>query len=101
MSEQLDNELRNRINEVFDNYEDTAPAEEGWLLLRQKFPQKKKRRVVAMWWSAAAVLLLLSALGTWMYTQSSKNNIVAVKPVVKPSQAINPKNNSQLDSIVA
>jgi hypothetical protein len=59
MSEQLDNELRKRINEVFDNYEDTAPANEGWLLLREKYPEKKKRSVLPLWWSAAAVLLLL------------------------------------------
>jgi hypothetical protein len=96
MSEQLDNELRNRINEVFEHYEDTTPAQEGWLLLREKFPAKKKRPVIAIWWSAAAVLLLFSIFGTWMYTQQQKNNILAVKP----SQPINPKNNVQLDSIV-
>jgi hypothetical protein len=81
MSEQLDNELRNRINEVFDHYEDTAPAQEGWLLLREKFPVKKKQRILPIWWSAAAVFLLLSILGIWIYTQPAKNNIVNIKPV--------------------
>ncbi|CAM3818286.1 hypothetical protein MUGA111182_11400 [Mucilaginibacter galii] len=84
MSEQLDNELKNRINQVFDNYEDTAPAEEGWLLLREKFPEKKKQRILPIWWSAAAVFLLLSILGVWIYTQPTKNNIVTTKPVYKP-----------------
>lgn len=98
MSEQLDNELRNRINEVFDNYEDTAPAEEGWLLLRQKFPVNKKRPALAIWWSAAAVLLLLSILGTWVYTQQSKNNIVAVKPVNKPLNPVSKTDQSHQDS---
>ena len=86
MSEQLDNELKNRINEVFDNYEDTAPAEEGWLLLRQKFPEKKKQRILPIWWSAAAVFLLLSTLGVWIYTQPVKNKIVTNKPVNKNLQ---------------
>lgn len=93
MSEQLDNELRKRISEVFDNYEDTAPAEEGWLLLREKFPEKKKNRIVPMWWmSAAAVLLLLAAFGLWFYNQPQKNEQIAVKPVTKKGQPDNQQN---------
>lgn len=82
MSEQLDNELRKRISEVFDNYEDTAPAEEGWLLLRQKFPEQKKKRIVPIWWmNAAAVLLLLAAFGVWFLKQQpQKSEQVAAKP---------------------
>ena len=90
MSEKLDNELRDRINEVFEQYEDTAPAQEGWLLLREKFPEKKKRRVAPLWWSAAAVLLLLSIFGTWMYTQQSKHETVAVKPVNQSLHPVTP-----------
>lgn len=82
MSEQLDNELRNRINEVFDNYEDTAPAQEGWLLLREKFPAKKERRILPIWWSAAAVFLILSLLGIWFYNTEPKKTqqVATVKP---------------------
>ena len=42
MDDQLDNDLRDRIREVFDNYEDTT-ADEGWLLLRERFPVQEKR----------------------------------------------------------
>ena len=59
MDDQLDNDLRNRIREVFDNFEDTS-SDEGWLLLREKFPEKAKRRAVAwLWWGSAAAVLLL------------------------------------------
>jgi len=101
MSEQLDNELKNRINEVFNNYEDTTPAEEGWLLLREKFPVKKDRPIWSIWWSAAAVLLLVSIFGIWKFTQSSKNEIVAVKPVNKSLQPVKPEIQSQADSASA
>jgi hypothetical protein len=65
MSDNLDNDLKNRIRDVFDNYtDDTADA--GWELLRQKFPEEKKRRVIAWWWYSAAAVLLL-CLGTWFF----------------------------------
>jgi hypothetical protein len=72
MSEQLDNELRKRINEVFENYEDTAPANEGWLLLRQKFPQKKERSLTPLWWSAAATLFILCLFAFWFNNKPVK-----------------------------
>ena len=49
MDDQLDNDLKNRIRDVFDNYEDEH-ADEGWLLLREKYPEKAKRRAVAWLW---------------------------------------------------
>ncbi|OKS85306.1 outer membrane beta-barrel protein [Mucilaginibacter polytrichastri] len=65
MSDQLDNDLKNRIREVFDNYtDDTADA--GWELLRQKFPEEKKNRVIAWWWYSAAAVLLV-CMGTWFF----------------------------------
>lgn len=73
MDDQLDNELKNRIKEVFDNFEDTA-ADEGWLLLREKFPEKEKdRKVFAwIWWGAtAAILLLFLGIGIWQQTGKS------------------------------
>ena len=99
MSEQLDNELKNRINKVFDNYEDTTPADEGWRLLREKFPEKKKRPVIALWWSAAAVFLLLGIIGTWMFTNQQKSDAVAVKPLSK-SGAIEHLNHPGADTTV-
>lgn len=59
MDDQLDNDLKNRIREVFENYEDTS-ADEGWMLLREKYPEKAKRRPVAwLWWGSVAALLLI------------------------------------------
>jgi hypothetical protein len=77
MDDQLDNDLKNRIREVFDNFED-GHADEGWLLLREKFPEKAKRRPVAwLWWSSVAAVLLLF-LGIFLFKQTPvKQNQVA------------------------
>ncbi|HWZ04299.1 MAG TPA: hypothetical protein VNX40_11865 [Mucilaginibacter sp.] len=71
MDDQLDNDIKNRIREVFDNYEDPT-ADEGWLLLREKFPEEKaKRRAIAwLWWSAAALLLLFLGVGLWEFEKT-------------------------------
>ena len=59
MDEQFDNDLKNRIKEVFENFEDSS-ANEGWLLLRKKFPAEQSRRPLTwLWWGAAAAILLL------------------------------------------
>jgi len=70
MDDQLDKDIKNRIREVFDNYEDPS-ADEGWLLLREKFPEEKKRRPIAwLWWSAAALFLLFLGFGLWEFEKS-------------------------------
>jgi hypothetical protein len=69
MDDQLDDDLKNRIKEVFENFDDTS-ADEGWLQLRKKFPEEQSnRRVFAwIWWGAiAAVLLLFLGIGIWIY----------------------------------
>jgi len=67
MSEdQLDNDLRDRIKQVFDDYQDDA-AEEGWLLLRKKYPEEKKDRAI-FWYRVAGVaafLLLFLNIFLW------------------------------------
>src|SRR3984885_1273270 len=81
MDDQLDNDLKNRIRDVFDNYKDEH-ADEGWLLLREKYPTKAKRRVVAwLWWGSVAALLLLF-VGIWWMSN---------KPVIKPNLVSNKK----------
>ncbi|PWK79930.1 hypothetical protein LX99_00391 [Mucilaginibacter oryzae] len=101
MDDQLDNDLRNRIREVFDNYEDTT-ADEGWQLLREKFPaQDKQRRPVYLWWAGvAAALLLFLSIGTWMFTNKkdprTDGNLVAVKPA-QPAQ----QQNNAADTVAA
>ena len=69
MDDQFDKDLKKRIREVFDNYEDTS-ADKGWALLREKYPEKAKKLHVAwMWWSSAAAVLLLF-LGILWFKQS-------------------------------
>lgn len=82
MHEEFDDRLKSRIADVFDNYEE-ASAEEGWMLLREKYPEKKERRpAVWLWWgSAAAVLLLALGLGIWFNgTNHQKNTITKITP---------------------
>ncbi|MBS7564618.1 hypothetical protein KHS38_09385 [Mucilaginibacter sp. Bleaf8] len=96
MNEELDDELRKRISEVFDHYEeDTTAADEGWLMLREKFPPQKERRIIGVWvWrgAAAAVLLLLCMFGLWLSKRQANENQLAVKPV-KPSNQLPAVNN--------
>jgi hypothetical protein len=69
MDDQFDKDLKKRIREVFDNYED-ASADKGWTQLREKYPEKAKKYPVAwMWWSSAAAILLLF-LGILWFKQS-------------------------------
>jgi hypothetical protein len=78
--DQLDKEFKNRIKQVFDNYEDDTGAE-GWTLLREKFPEKGSDRVVAWLWRYAGVAaILLAVLGTALWfnkKHTSNKNIVA------------------------
>ena len=87
MDDQLDNDLRDRIREVFDNYEDTT-ADEGWLLLREKFPVKEEKRLgVWLWWAgAAAGLLLFLSIGVWMLVEKQPANTIAVQPIKQHQQ---------------
>ncbi len=88
MDDQLDNDLKNRIREVFDNYEDTT-ADEGWLLLRERFPVEEKKRPVIWLWraGAAAAVLLFLGIGTWVFNKQANDNDVAVNPVKIHQQA--------------
>jgi hypothetical protein len=100
MDDQLDNDLRDRIREVFDNYEDTT-ADEGWLLLRERFPvQEKQRRPVYLWWaSAAAVLLLFLSIGLWIASNENNVNNDGQTFSAKPVKPALPQSNTA-DSIV-
>lgn len=97
MNDQLDNDLKNRIKEVFDNFEDPS-ADEGWLLLREKFPpQEKKRPAAWLWWSsAAAALLLFMSIGFWLLdTKPQQADVIAASPV-KQQQPITADTNHTL-----
>ncbi len=85
MEDQLDEELKNRIKKVFDEYKDPS-ADEGWLQLRKKFPAEKDRRSIVplFWWSAAAMVLLALGLGIWKYGANDQSQNVAGINKVKP-----------------
>ncbi len=80
MDEQFDDELKKRIREVFDNFEDTS-ADEGWLELRKKYPEEKaNRRAIAwIWWAAAAMLFLFLGGGLWIFNKNDQSVKFTVK----------------------
>ncbi|MDP9079158.1 MAG: PorT family protein [Bacteroidota bacterium] len=85
--DELDDQLKNRIKEVFDNFEDTS-ADEGWLLLREKFPEKRDRRgaFIWMWWGAAAIVLVFLGILLWMKNAPDKPENHIVKVINHPKQ---------------
>jgi hypothetical protein len=92
--DQLDDDLKNRIKQVFDNYEDYT-AKEGWLLLREKYPEKEEENRVIFWlWrvaGVAAILLVLLSIGLWLNYH----------PVNKESIAFRTKKVKNADSAVS
>ena len=79
--EQLDNEFKKRIKEVFDHYEDDT-AHDGWALLREKYPEKQSNRVVVLLWryvGAAAILLAVLSIGLWFNMPHNGEKSLAVK----------------------
>ena len=85
MDEQFDDELKKRIREVFDNFEDPS-ADEGWLQLREKYPEEKpNRRAIAwMWWAAAALLFSFLGIGLWIFTKNDQPVKYSVKHTKHP-----------------
>lgn len=85
MKDELDDSLKRRIADIFDNYEDDS-AHEGWLLLREKYPEKEKRRpVLWLWWgSIAAVLLVVLGVGIWLNNGNPKLTPNAASVIKKP-----------------
>ncbi len=67
MNDEFDNRLKSHIANIFDNYEDSS-ADEGWALLREKYPAKQNSRPIAwLWWgSVAAGLLMMLGFGLWL-----------------------------------
>jgi len=79
--EQLDNEFKKRIKEVFDHYEDDTPHE-GWALLREKYPEKQSDRAAIWLWryaSVAAILLAVLSIGLWFSLHHNGVKNLAVK----------------------
>jgi len=75
--DQLDNDLRDRIKQVFDDYQDDTAAQ-GWLLLRKKYPEEKKDRAI-FWYRVAGVaaffLLFLNIFLWYKYDSGYKKKM--------------------------
>lgn len=77
--ENFDEELKNRIKQVFEEYDDGA-ADEGWNLLREKYPVKNRRKYFFWWLSFVAALLLIAFVFWFLQLEPNKKQVVkAVK----------------------
>ncbi|MVN21677.1 outer membrane beta-barrel protein [Mucilaginibacter arboris] len=83
-NENFDEELKNRIKQVFEEYDD-GTAEEGWNLLREKYPEKNRRKYFFRWFGSAAALIFI-AFVFWLYQPDILQNKVSK---VKKQQAKN------------
>jgi len=83
--ENFDEELKNRIKQVFEEYDDGA-ATKGWDLLREKYPEKNRRKYF-FWWFAAALFFI--AFIFWLLQPDFNQNKVtkAVKQHATDSAA--------------
>jgi hypothetical protein len=97
MDDPLDDDLKNRIRQVFDNYHDEH-ADEGWQLLREKYPEKARRSpVLWLWWGSAAAVLLVFLGILWFSKKPEKENkLVGNKPGINHPivKSIEPQKNS-------
>ena len=64
MKELTDQELTDKISQVFENFEDPNAAQ-GWQELRKKYPENSIRSTIFWWGAAAAVLLVVGSL--WLF----------------------------------
>ncbi len=69
MKEMTDQELTDKISQVFENFEDPS-AEYGWQELRKKYPEKHTRPILLWWGAAAAVLLMIC--GMWFLVPNTE-----------------------------
>lgn len=96
MDDQFDDNLKKYISKAFENIE-SPTADEGWLMLRKKFPEKEKDRPVVWLWraaaAAAAIVILALGIGTWINNKNNNTETIANKlPKAKRIE----ENNGQL-----
>lgn len=96
MDDQFDDNLKKHISRAFETIEYPS-ADEGWQMLRKKFPEKEKDRPVVWLWltvaAVAAILILALGIGTWVNNQNNDKENIANKPSkIKQFE----KNNSEL-----
>jgi len=71
-NEEFDKRLIDRINEVLTDTGDTG-ADDGWLLLREKYPPKDSKKPIAWFWLGTIAAILLAGLGTGLWLNEHKN----------------------------
>jgi hypothetical protein len=73
MNEEFDKRLTSHIKTVFDSTDNTG-ADAGWLLLREKYPDKENPKPVAwFWWLAALLLIGGLGLGLWQVEKTGRD----------------------------
>lgn len=87
MKEMTDQELTDKISQVFENFEDPGAAR-GWQELRKKYPENN--RYILLWWGAAAAVLLI--VGSLWFVLPDKNGT----DEVASSIAIKQKDDAQI-----
>ncbi|HEY1024391.1 MAG TPA: outer membrane beta-barrel protein [Sphingobacteriaceae bacterium] len=75
MKESVEHNLKKRISEVFDSYEDNS-ADLGWQELRKRYPARQKQRTLL--WSSAAAILLICGTG-YLFSLRQKADSEAVE----------------------
>lgn len=83
----FDEELKNRIKQVFEEYDD-GQANEGWSRLREKYPEKNRRKYI-FWWIASIAILLLSVLTFWLLQSNVNKNRFTIKTTQKVTDSTN------------
>ena len=73
--------MKKRIGEVFENIE-TPTADEGWLLLREKFPAKEKKILPIFWFrlgAAAAIFIILLGVSFLIFKDQNRQTDLATQ----------------------
>lgn len=81
-NENFDEALKNRIKQIFKDYDD-GRANKGWNLLREKYPEKKRRDYFFWWISAASLLFMILMIWFFQpetYHAKSVKNVKQLKP---------------------
>ena len=83
MKEMTDQELTDKISQVFENFEDPGAAS-GWQELQKKYPENN--RFLLLWWGAAAAVLLI-VCSLWFFTPVSNGSDEMVNATSKQKQS--------------
>jgi len=105
MSDDQFDDFKKHMRQVFDNHQDNT-ADEGWRLLREKYPEEEKDRPAAWLWRMAGVAALLLAFlgaGLWFNFRSANKPVLTAKHIVakRDSSSLIAQNNEQVSGSAA